>query len=426
MAKFKGKALVAQSGGPTAVINASACGVIQTALANPEVFTGVYGALNGVLGVLKEELYDLSAEGPAEIDRLRRSPSSALGSCRHKLRDLEKSRADYERILEVFRAHDIRYFFYIGGNDSMDTAAKLGQLARQVDYEMAAVGVPKTIDNDLAHTDHCPGFGSVAKFNATSVMEAGRDTEALWTHDTTTVHEVMGRNAGWIAAACGLARRSDRDAPHLILLPEVPFVPEKFVEAVKQCLSRHRCCFVVCGEGVKTPDGRYLAEAGGAFAKDAFGHKQLGGAAEAVRGIIEDRLGVKCRTNRAGTAQRNAMHFASATDVAEAYMVGQRAVEAAMEGTSGKMVTIERISDDPYEATTGLVDLQKVANDVKLLPAEFVSEDGFGITDAFRRYAQPLIKGQAEIEIGQDGLPVYARLAKHLVRKKTGRQYVVA
>ena len=423
MATIKGKAIVAQSGGPTTAINSSAAGVIQTALAHGEVFTAVYGALNGILGVLNEDLYDLGAESPAEIDRLRRSPSSALGSCRHKLRDLETDRTDYERILEVFGAHDIRYFFYIGGNDSMDTADKLAQLADESNCEMIAIGVPKTIDNDLACTDHCPGYGSVAKYSATSVMEAGRDTEALYTHDTCTVHEVMGRNAGWIAAATGLARRCDQDAPHIILLPEVPFVVEKFVADVRQCLADFKRCFVVCGEGVKTPAGEYLSEAGGAFGSDSFGHKQLGGAADAVRSIIENMVGVKCRTNRAGTAQRNAMHFASATDLREAHAAGVAAVEAALAGVSGKMVTLERIErDGRYACTTGLVDLAKVANGVKPLPPEFINPAGNGITDAFRAYALPLIAGEAEIEIGSDGLPVYARLAKHMVAKRTQRR----
>mgnify|MGYP000138419853 CR=1 FL=1 len=420
MSDIKGKAVVAQSGGPTAVINASACGVIQTALANEAVFTGVYGALNGILGVLNEELYDLGREDASEIDRLRRTPSAALGSCRHKLKDLSKDRADYERILDVFRAHDIRFFFYIGGNDSMDTAAKLSTLAEEMKYEMIAVGVPKTIDNDLAETDHCPGYGSVAKFSATSVMEAGRDTEALYTHDTCTVHEVMGRNAGWIAASTGLARRCDEDAPHIILLPEIPFETDRFIEQVRLCLKEFNRCFVACGEGVKTPDGKYLAEAGGDFAKDAFGHTQLGGAAETVRAIIESQVGVKARTNRAGTAQRNAMHFASATDVREAYMVGSAAVEAAMQGVHGKMISLVRADDGgKYTCTTGLADLEKVANGEKPLPREFIDADGWGITDAFRAYALPLITGEAPIEIGDDGLPVYARLTKYMVDKKT-------
>lgn len=425
MATLTGKAVVAQSGGPTAVINASACGVIQTCKAHDNVFTGVYGGLNGILGVLREELYDIGKEDPTEIDRLKRTPSSALGSCRHKLKDLESNREDYERILEVFRAHDIRYFFYIGGNDSMDTAAKLGRLAEQEDYEMVAVGVPKTIDNDLAFTDHCPGYGSVAKFTAASVMEAGRDTEALYTHDTTTVHEVMGRNAGWIAAAAGLARRCDEDAPHIILLPEVPFEKPRFVDQVRDCLGKYNRCFVACGEGVKTPDGQYLGEAGGQFAKDAFGHTQLGGAAHAVRAIIEQDVGVKCRTNSAGTAQRNAMHFASKTDVEEAYRVGKAAVEAALEGVSGRMVTLERTGSGAYACTTGLIELDKVANGEKPVPPDFIDAEAASVTEAFRAYATPLIRGEADIEIGDDGLPVFARLAKHMVAKKTGREYPV-
>ena len=415
---MKGRAVVAQSGGPTAVINASAAGVIQAALAHPDTFTGVYGADNGILGVLNEELFDIGAESPAEIERLRRSPSSLLGSCRHKLKSLDEDRTDYERILEVFKAHDVRYFFYIGGNDSMDTAAKLGQLAETIDYDLACVGVPKTIDNDLACTDHCPGYGSVAKFNATAVMEAGLDTYALYTHDTCTVHEVMGRNAGWIAAATALAKRHDDEAPHIVLLPEVPFVEETFIDAVKASLDKYKRCFIACGEGVKTADGKYLGEAGGQFSTDSFGHTQLGGAANAVRWIVEEKVGVKARTNRAGTAQRVARHFASATDSDEAYLVGQTAVEAAVAGTRGKMITLDRTGDGPYAVTTGLADLADVANGEKPVPPEFISEDGFGVTEAFRRYAGPLVRGEAEVEIGPDGLPVYARLAKQMVARK--------
>jgi 6-phosphofructokinase len=424
MGRLKGKAVVAQSGGPTAAINASAAGVIQTALKNDRVFTGVYGSLNGILGVLNEELFDLAREDPAQIDLLRKSPSAALGSCRYKLKDPAKDRADYERILEVFKAHDIRYFFYLGGNDSMDTADKLARLAAEIDYEMIAMGVPKTVDNDLAFTDHCPGYGSVAKFTATSVMEAGRDTEALYTHDTCTVQEIMGRNAGWIAASAGLARRVEEDAPHLILLPEVPLTLEKFLADVRQCLKAYKRCFIACGEGTKTADGKYLAEAGGAFARDAFGHTQLGGAADAVRAIIEKDLGVKCRVNRAGTAQRVAMHFASRTDIKESYMVGAAAVKAAIKGTTGKMVTLVRHEEDGvYRCTTGLADLADVANGEKLLPKEYLNAAGTGVAPAFRAYALPLIAGEAEIEIGGDGLPVYARLAKHLVPQRTGRTY---
>jgi len=424
MGQLKGRAVVAQSGGPTAVINASAAGVIETALAHEAVFTGVYAAYNGILGVLREELFDLGLEDPAEIARLRRSPSAALGSCRYKLKDLTTSRADYERILEVFGAHDIRYFFYIGGNDSMDTADKVSQLAAETGYEMIAVGVPKTIDNDLACTDHCPGYGSVAKFTAVTAMEAGRDTESLYTHDTTTVMEVMGRNAGWIAAAAGLARRSDEDAPHLIYLPERPFSIEQFVADVKDCLARFRRCFVVAGEGLRDADGQYIADAGGTFAKDAFGHTQLGGAGQALRAIIETKVGVKARYNNAGTSQRNAMHFASATDVAEAYMAGAAAVAAAADGVTGKMVTLVRAgAGGAYRCTTGLADLAEVANGEKPVPAAFINEASNGVTKAFCDYARPLVAGRAELEMGPDGLPVYARLAKHMVAKQTGRDY---
>ena len=420
MPTLKGKAVVAQSGGPTAVINASAAGVIQDCLAKPDVFTDVYGSLNGILGILGEELFDLSAEDPAQIDLLRRSPASALGSCRHKLKDLDADRADYERILEVFKAHDIRYFFYIGGNDSMDTAAKLGQLAGETDYAMIALGIPKTIDNDLACTDHCPGYGSVARYSAMSVMEAGRDTDALYTHDTCTVHEVMGRNAGWIAAATGLARRRRDEAPHIILLPEAPFVVEKFVDDVRRCMTDFKRCFITCGEGVRTPDGLYLADAGGQFARDSFGHAQLGGAGDAVRAIVESQVGIKARTNRPGTAQRVAMHFASKTDVDEAYLAGQAAVTAALDGVSGKMITLLRNDDsDRYVCTTGLADLEDVANGEKMLPAEFIDANGTGITEAFRRYALPLIQGEAPLEVGDDGLPVYARLDRTPVAKLT-------
>ncbi len=424
VSKIRGRAIVAQSGGPTTVINSSACGVIQTVLAHPETFTGLYGSLNGILGVLREELYDLGQETPEAIDRLKRTPSAALGSCRYKLKSLEKDRADYERIVEVFRAHDIRYFFYAGGNDSMDTADKVAKLAAEMGYEMVAIGVPKTIDNDLAYTDHCPGYGSVAKFNATAVMEAGRDTESLYTHDTCTVHEVMGRNAGWIAAATGLARREEQDAPHLIYLPEVAFDVNQFVTDVQECLRKYHRCFIACGEGVRDAKGNYIAEAGGAFAKDAFGHAQLGGAADALRGIIEKQVGVKCRTNRAGTAQRNAMHFASATDVAEAYLAGQAAVQAALAGEHGKMVTLVRHDDGgQYRCTTGLVELAKVANGEHLVPRQYINEAGNGVTEAFRAYLRPLVQGQADVEIGPDGLPVFTRLAKQMVAKRSGRQY---
>jgi 6-phosphofructokinase 1 len=416
----KGNVVVAQSGGPTTVINASAAGVIDTAMANGAVFTGVFGAANGILGVLREELYDLGKEDRRQLALLKSSPSAGLGSCRYKLKDFTKNRADYERILEVFKAHGVRYFFYIGGNDSMDTADKLARLAREIDYDLRVMGVPKTIDNDLAFTDHCPGYGSVAKFTAVSAMEAGRDTEALYTADTCTIQEVMGRNAGWIAASAGLARRVEEDAPHLIYLPEVAFSVEKFVADVKGCLKKFSRCFIVAGEGIRTAESKYIAEAGGSFAKDSFGHAQLGGVGENLRAIVEKECGVKARANKPGTTQRNAMHFASAVDVDEAYLAGAAAVKAALEGVSGKMITLVRQNaGGKYGCTTGTADLQAVANGEKMIPAEFINEAGNGVTQAFLDYARPLIAGVAKIEMGDDGLPVYARLARHFVTKKT-------
>jgi 6-phosphofructokinase 1 len=305
----------------------------------------------------------------------------------------------------------------------MDTADKLGQLADDQGYDLVVMGVPKTIDNDLACTDHCPGYGTVARYNAISIMEAGLDTAALYTHDTVTVHEVMGRNAGWIAAATSLARREPHDAPHIILMPEVPFRQDAFCRKVEQVLSRGAGCFVACGEGIRTPEGRYLAEAGGEFGTDAFGHAQLGGAAEAVRAIIETHVGVKARTQSTGTCQRTSMHCASATDAEEAYLVGKVAVEHAINGVTGKMVTLERCDGPTYDAVTGLADLADVANGEKILPKEYISEDGFDVTEAFDAYARPLIAGQAPIDVDSAGMPVYARFVKHMVEKRTGRQY---
>ncbi len=424
MAMLRGNCVLAQSGGPTAVINASICGAIQEAMKHEDVFTGIYGSFNGILGILEEKLFDLKKEHPDNIEGLKRTPSAALGSCRYKLKDLETSRADYERIIEVFKAHNIRYFFYAGGNDSMDTADKVGKLAKEMGYDMVAIGIPKTIDNDLAETDHCPGYGSVVKYNATAVMEAGKDTEALYTHDTCTVVEIMGRNAGWIAAGTGLARRNELDAPHLIYVPEIPFIVEKFIEDVKEVLKEIGYCVIAAGEGIKTPDGKYIAEAGGKFSKDSFGHTQLGGAAEALRGIIESEIGVKCRTNKLGTCQRQAMHFASLTDMQEAYMCGQAAVKAALDGITGKMITLVRESDWPnYKCTTGLADLSVIANGEKYLPRDFMDERGTHITEKMKTYVLPLLQGQVPIKIGEDGLPVYVRLEKHWIEKKTERDY---
>jgi len=425
MSAPKGRGIVAQSGGPTAVINASICGVVQEADRH-DCITGVYGAINGIQGVLTESLFDFGQEDPAAIEALKQTPSAAVGSCRYKLKSLSEDRADYERILEVFKAHDIRYFFYNGGNDSMDTADKVSQLAGESGYELRVMGVPKTVDNDLAETDHCPGYGSVAKYLAASVMEAGRDTEGMYTHDTATVIETMGRNAGWIAAAGGTAARDEQDAPHLVYVPEIAFDVDRFVDDVKETVRRLGRVFIVASEGLADADGQYIATAAGDFAQDAFGHKQLGGVAEVLSRIVQDRVGVKCRTNKPGTCQRSAMHFASATDVNEAYLCGQTAVRHAVEGTSGKMVTLVRTGNSPYRCEVGLADLSAVANGEKLLPREFMNEAGNHITDPMRDYLVPLMRGEAPITVGPDGLPVFMRFRKEPVDALTGTVYTLS
>jgi len=422
MSDLRGNLVVAQSGGPTAVINSSLCGVVQAAL-EADPIEHVFAARNGVLGILNEDLMAMGAEDPATIEALRRTPAAAAGSCRYKLKDLDASRADYERILEVFRAQDVRIFCYIGGNDSMDTADKVAQLAATQGYELRVMGVPKTIDNDLAFTDHTPGYGSVAKYLGTAVMEAGRDTEALYTADTCTVMEVMGRNAGWIAAATGVAHRTDEDAPHLIYLPEVPFSLDRFVEDVKACVGRLGRCFIVVGEGLRDADGNYLTTQADVFSTDAFGHRQLGGVAEFLKEVVAERVGVKCRYNKPGTAQREAMHFASRTDSDEAYLVGRTAVEEALKGTTGFMVTLVREPGETYACTTGLAPLSDVANGEKFVPREFINEAGNHVTDALRAYVSPLMRGEVPIEVGPDGLPVFARFKRVMAPKRTGRDY---
>jgi len=413
----KANAIVAQSGGPTAVINSSACGIIQQAMKTDKI-DRIFGATNGILGVLHEELFDITAEDSQAIEALKRTPAAALGSCRYKLKSLEESKADFERILDVFKAHNIHYFFYIGGNDSMDTADKVNKLAESSGYELVCIGVPKTIDNDLAYTDHCPGYGSVAKYVATSAMEAGRDNEALYTTDTCTILEVMGRNAGWIAAATGLAAKTPEDAPHLIYMPEVPFSFDKLINDVREVLKRLGRVFIVAGEGLKNEKGEYITADTGAFSRDSFGHVQLGGVADILKVVIEKEVGIKARWNKLGTNQRSAMHFASLTDVNEAYMCGKAAVEYALQGVNGKMVTLVREDGPTYKCTNGLVDLIDVANGEKKVPMEYINREGNGITDAMRDYVRPLVQGEAPVTIGEDGLPVYMRFERKPVEKK--------
>jgi len=413
----KGNAILAQSGGPTTVINASACGVIQEAKKSKKI-DRVIGAVNGILGVLKEDLFDLSAEKPATIEALKRTPAAAMGSCRYKLKALDKSRADFDRVIDVFKAHNIHYFFYAGGNDSMDTADKINKLAAETKYELVCIGIPKTIDNDLAFTDHCPGYPSVAKYVATCAMEAGRDTDALYTTDTCTILEVMGRNAGWIAAATGLATRTPEDAPHLVYVPEAAFSFDKFVADVQEVLKRLDRVFIVAGEGLKDDKGQYVTADSGAFSKDSFGHVQLGGVAEMLKAVIEKEVKIKARFNKLGTNQRCAMHFASLTDINEAYLCGQMAVRYAMEGVNGKMVTLVREKGPKYKCTTGLAELRDVANGEKKVPREYINQAGNHITDAMRDYVRPLVQGEAPITIGDDGLPVFMRFERKPLEKK--------
>jgi 6-phosphofructokinase 1 len=417
MTKVMVNAIVAQSGGPTSVINSSVCGVIQEA-AKTKKIGRVLAAHDGILGVLKEELFDASAEKASVIEALKRTPAAAMGSCRYKLKSIDQAQSDFDRVLDVFKAHDIHYFFYAGGNDSMDTADKINKLAAQRGYELVCIGIPKTIDNDLAFTDHCPGFGSVAKYVATCAMEAGRDNEALSTFNVCTIIEVMGRNAGWIAAASGLATREPKDAPHLIYMPESAFTFEKLLRDVKEIYREFRRVFIIVGEGLKDEKGNHIAAETAGFGKDAFGHATLGGVAEVLKNVIEKEAGIKAYWNKLGSQQRCSMHFASLTDVNEAYMCGKTAVKAAMSGVNGKMITLVRAKDAKYKCTTGFAELKDVANGEKKVPKEFINEKGNHITEACRRYIGPLIKGEAPITVGKDGLPVYVRLAKKWVEKK--------
>jgi 6-phosphofructokinase 1 len=412
---LRGNAVVAQSGGPTAVINASACGVIQEALRHKDAIADLYGANNGILGIVQEDLFDLRAESAETVEGLRTTPSAAIGSCRYKLGDLGRDRDKYERILAIFAAHNIRYFFYLGGNDSMDTADKVTRLAAAEGYELRVLGVPKTIANDLVGTDHCPGYGSAAKYLATSAREAGLDNEATYTYGPVTITEVMGRNTGWLAAATGLARRRADEAPHLIYVPEIPFSAERFLEDVRETHRRLGRVFVVVGEGVADAQGHYLAAGAPA---DAFGNPPLGGVAAALQQLVQREIGLKCRYNKLDTCQRNAIHFASRTDSDEAYRCGQEAVREAVRGTTGRMVTLRREGDRPYRCGTGLVPLAEVAGGVKRLPREFLDVAGTQVTEALRAYAGPLVLGEVPVRVGADGLPAFTRFERRPVPRK--------
>jgi len=414
MAELVGNCLIGQSGGPTAVVNASVAGAITEAL-NHECIEEIYGCLNGVLGILNEEFIDLADESQQTIRALRYTPGAALGTCRYKV----KKQQDYERILEVFKAHNIRYFFYVGGNDSQDTAAKIGELATEQGYELRVIGIPKTIDNDLPIIDHCPGYGSVIKYICTTVQEMACDHESMGQHDLVSILEVMGRSAGWIAAGSSLAKRRDHphDPPHIIMLPEVPFSAEKFLEDVQRTLKREKYCMVVVGEGLIDVDGNYITTS--SVSTDAFGHVQLGGVGDYLRGLVEANLGLKARSAKLGISQRAAAHCASKTDMDEAYLAGQASALAAVAGETGKMVTLVRGEADQYSCETGLADLNEVANGVKKLPAEWVNEDGVSMNFQYHRYAQPLIQGEVEIPYNH-GLPMFAHLNKGRVEKVLG------
>jgi ATP-dependent phosphofructokinase / diphosphate-dependent phosphofructokinase len=415
-------AFYAQSGGVTAVINASACGVIETAMKHPRHIGKVYAGRHGIIGALTEDLIDVSRESRATIRALRHTPSGAFGSARFKLKSLEQNRAEYERLIEVFRAHDIGYFFYNGGNDSMDTALKVSQLSESLGYPIICIGVPKTVDNDLPHTDCCPGFGSVAKYIAISTREAAMDVASMARTSTRVfVLEVMGRHAGWIAAASGLAGSKPGEPPHIILFPEIPFDQAAFLARVKFSVDNYGYCVVVVSEGAAYPDGRFLAEAG---TRDAFGHTQLGGVGPVVANMVREAHGYKYHWAVADYLQRAARHIASRVDVDQAYACGRAAVELAVGGHNAVMPTIVRKSSRPYKWTMGYVPLAEVANKEKKIPRDFITADGFGITAACRRYLAPLVAGEAYPPY-KDGLPDYVRIKGARVRRRLKTDFKV-
>ncbi len=413
---MKQNILYAQSGGVTPVINATACGVIETARENRARIGKVYAASDGIIGALREELIDTSRERKADIAALRHTPGGAFGSCRFKLKSLEESAREYQRLVDVLRAHNIGYFFYNGGGDSADTAYKVSQISDKLGYPVQCIGVPKTIDNDLPITDCSPGFGSVAKYVAVSIMEASLDVESMASSSTKVfILEVMGRHAGWIAAAGGLACREQGDPPHIILFPEVPFRQRDFLKKVREAVETHGYCSIVVSEGVKNSRGKFLSDQG---TKDAFGHAQLGGVAPVVAEIVKSKLGYKYHWAVSDYLQRSARHIASETDLDQAYSVGQAAVEFALDGKNGVMPVIKRISDKPFKWTIAEAPLSRVANREKKMPKRYITKDGFGITPSARKYLEPLIRGEAYPPYGRDGLPNYVRLKKQLVEKK--------
>ncbi len=411
----KKNAFYAQSGGVTAVINASACGVIETARKHKDKIGKVYAGRNGIIGALTEDLIDTGKDSAKSIAALRSTPSGAFGSCRFKLKSLEQNQREYERLIAVFKAHNIGYFFYNGGGDSADTCFKVSQLSEKLGYPVQAIHVPKTVDNDLPITDCCPGFGSVAKYVAVSVREASFDVASMCKTSTKVfVVEVMGRHAGWIAAAGGLASDKNCELPIVILFPEIEFDQKKFLAKVDSMVKKHGYCSVVVSEGCHYPDGKFLAEQG---TRDAFGHAQLGGAAPVVANMIKEAFGYKFHWAVADYLQRAARHIASKTDVEQAYALGKAAVELALKGQNAVMPTVQRLSDKPYKWKVGVAPLSKVANVEKFMPRNFITADGFGITEKCRTYLAPLIKGE-DYPSYKDGLPQYVQLKNVAVAKK--------
>lgn len=410
----KRNAFYAQSGGVTSVINATACGVIETARKHKNKIDKVYAGRNGIIGALTEDLIDTSKESASSIAALKHTPSGAFGSCRYKLKSIEENRAQYERLIDVFKAHNIGYFFYNGGGDSQDTSLKVSQLSKIMGYPIQCIGIPKTVDNDLPITDNCPGFGSVAKYVAVSIKEAAFDVKSMAETSTKVfVMEVMGRHAGWIAAASGLAKEQEGDAPHIILFPEIPFDKKLVLKRVKECVEKYGYCVICVSEGARFADGKFLADAG---STDAFGHKQLGGVAPVIADMIKQAHGYKYHWAVADYLQRAARHIASKTDVDQAYAMGKAAVQFALQGKTAIMPTIVRVSNKPYKWKIGSTTLAKVANVEKMMPRNYITKDGLGITTRCRTYLSPLIKGESYPPY-KDGLPKYIRLKNIQVPK---------
>ncbi len=418
----KKNAFYAQSGGVTATINTTACAVIETARKHRNRIGKVYAGRDGIIGALTEDLIDTSKDSPAAIRALRHTPGGAFGSCRYKLKGLEEGRAQYERLIEVFKAHDIGYFFYNGGNDSADTSHKVSQVAQTLGYPLVCVGIPKTVDNDLALTDCCPGFGSVAKYVATSIREAGYDVASMARTSTRVfILEVMGRHAGWITAACGLAQEKEGEAPHILLFPEIPFDQERFLAKVTEMVGNFGYCAVGVSEGLRRPDGKFLSESG---LRDAFGHAQLGGVAPLIAQLVQEKLKQKYHWAVADYLQRSARHIASKTDVLQSYAVGKAAVELAVKGRSGVMPIIVRKSSKPYRWAIGVAELKDIANAEKVMPRDFITADGFHITAKCRQYLEPLVQGE-DYPPYRNGLPAYVTLRNAAVPKKLGTPFKI-